>query len=492
VARGNAEAALRGAKQAEDRLTELLGRSGDAAATTSHSPRPNTLARMDCLADVNGTQSQCKGVKGDDDLMAYATFPDGKYEGSPEQRLAAAYNTHFDVTSRPVTSRVTIGKGEQAIEGSYTLPLSRRRVPGDGLDTARAVTSTLIFKGSVAPDSNSSPGLITRDGSFNDSPVTISVGFGRQHFASVKLRGDKDTIETRARKFAGELINKCQAALAAKPDAFGTALEARPQGCEGDELLAWAFKAAGKDAVDANVDAYNAAFWDAPKDAVPALGWGVAGEVGTQEYKYILPSMFAPGILLDGASQPNVLSTLKASSDDGSASLGQQEERRWSFAASVYGFAHLGLKSSIIKHLLVKPSLTLSRRWRINQEFTDQEFCAIKVATIGECKKFNVAAPTVGWSFEPSINARWMFDLAVFGDRWRRYAPKIGFSPTLTWGSRDNNYRLAVPIFFAADKDNVLNAGVQYSREGGNSDDRKNASIWSVVLSTGFSMDGSK
>lgn len=500
-ARRDAEDALRRAKEAEAEVARLLTgepiphTSADAARFDLPSVEAGQPARMDCIRG----QVSCDGVTPGYDLLAYPYRNDEKKDRNKwaETRLVDflkkqdGRKVSFANIDQPFVSRFSVAKGDEAMDAQYALPLSRRRILLDS--SARVVTSSLALgvSASFDPD-NKKVGLIARGGSFADDQIAVSLTFGRQFYPSMPIHGDKGSADANAKSFANALIDRCEKALAAKQDHFGN-MPLKPAGCEGTALLAWSFDPNDAERYKANVAAYNQAFWEPSDNAIPEVGFGVTATLGTKVFKYIVPSAFTPGIVVDPL-MPNLLSTLLAKSKDGSKpDLGQLEVRRYSPSLGAYAFRRFEGRVWLFDGLLVRPSATVARRWEIKEAFTDKEYCALKVGTIGECKKFNVAEPEANWSFEPSLNFRTQIDpLGVIGGSSSRYFAKVGISPTITYNSHKDSYRLVVPAYVAADKDGKLTGGVQFARDWGNANPEKNESVWSVFLSTAFSMDGSK
>lgn len=509
-ARLDAEDALRRAKATEAELTRLLSDRNDApalAASVAPSPpppSPQSPARMDCIVGYAG----CEGVAAGYDLMAYP-YKDGEdrsqwaetrltnFIETEAQKKAEAQNKKekkreisFASIDQPFTSRISLAKGDEAMDAQYSFPLSRRRISqGNGF---RPITSSLGlgFSAAFDPD-NKKVGLIARNGSYSDDQLAVTLTFGRQRYPVIPSHDAENSAENRAKNFANALIRRCEEAMAAKADHFGTT-STKPLGCSDTDLLAWSFDPDATDRYKANVAAYNQAFWEPSAKALPELGWGFTATMGMQNFKYILPDSFAPGIVIDPQT-PNLLSTLLAKSDDGSKpDLGQREARRFSPSLGAYAFRHFEGKFLLFDGLLIRPSATVARRWDIDDAFKGQEYCAIKLATIGECKTFNIMAPKANWSFEPALNIRTRFDLGWGKDNLSRYFGTIGLSPTITYNSHKDSYRLAAPVYLAADKDGNLTGGIQFARDWGNANPDKNESVWSIFLSTAFSMNGAK
>ncbi|AOF96271.1 hypothetical protein [Sphingobium sp. RAC03] len=502
-ARRDAEDALLRAKAAEAGLANLLNTDSNIGISPKSTPSSLLLtnaerpARMDCINGDDACGTESLGY----DLLSY---PYLREEGKDRDKWAetrlinfvkkqnAGVNRKisFNIIDQPFDSRISLSKGDEAIDAQYAFPLSRRRRTTDSY--VRAVTSTLSigFSASLDP-SNKKVGLIARGGSFADDQLALNFTFGRQYHPAIARFGNKGSAEAKAKSFANALIARCKAAMVAKADHFGEASQ-RPTGCDDVALLAWAFDPKDAERYKTNVAVYNEAFWDPDPNVMPEIGWGVTTMVGMKNFKYILPNAFSPGIVIDPQT-PNLLSTLLAQSKDGSKpNLGQIEVRRISSSLGTYVFRRFEGKARFFDGLLVRPSATVARRWEIEEAFADKEYCAIKVGTIGECKKFNTTGPEANWSLEPALNLRTQIDLGLSSYGVSRYFSKIGLSPTINYNSHKDSYRLVVPAYLAADKDGKLTGGVQFARDWGNADPNKNVSVWSVFLSTPFSMDGSK
>lgn len=496
-ARHDAEEALLRAKTAEKKLADLLALDDPPADTTQ--PHPDSVqagepARMDCIrGDTVCPSNVPKGY----DLLAYPSEGEEDRNEWAETRLTnylskekGGKKVSFARIDQPFVSRISFSKGDEALDAQYLFPLSRRRLPvADGV---RIITTSLGFGLSASFDSdNKNVGLIARGGSFADDRVTASITFGRQYYPSKLHRGGKGTLEEQAKGFASALVDRCKTAQKAEVTNLTTS-SSKPAGCDSLNLLDWSFDPDDAERFKMNVDAYNRAFWEPGEKELPEYGFGLSATVGMQNFKYILPSEFLPGIIPD-PQVPTFLSTLLAESKDGSKpDLGQQEARRFSPSVGGHLFYLLEGRWLVFDGLLIRESATLARRWDIEEKFANKEYCALKVGPVGECKKFNIAAPQAHVSFEPSLNLRTRIDLGFGRYGPARYFAKIGLSPAITFNSHKDSYRLVVPAFLGADKDGQLTGGIQFARDFGSEDPDENVSVWSVFLSTPFSMDGSK
>ncbi|MFY7836864.1 MAG: hypothetical protein ACOVQ0_11365 [Novosphingobium sp.] len=259
--------------------------------------------------------------------------------------------------------------------------------------------------------------------------------------------------------------------------------------CEGDQLLAWAFSPDGPNYKD-NVAGYNKAFWEPADKDIPEYGWGATGTIGTQVYKHIQPNIFAPGILVSNGN-PSILTTLNTDKDK-SPNLGQLEQRKWSFELTGFVFRHFDVGGWLPEGITVRQGATLARRWEIESDFADKTFCKVTNSPATECAKFNIAAPVSYMSFEPSLNVRTKIGTGQISDWANSYIPIIGFSPSISYSTQTSRSRMALPVFLSVDKDGTFNGGFQYAREWGNTDTKKNVGVWSIFISTNFTMDGSK
>lgn len=520
-ARKDAEAALKKALAAEEAIARMLAQQNETppqsfagerviAAATSACPPPESGSpnRLDCIAaepprpnstppspeDWDRYRSATRG------LMAYAVDPNA--ETSLREYLnedSSGGKVNFAHRFDPVASRFSTTKGQSSVDLAYELPLSRRRnltMEEDGI-WVRPVTHSLTFRAAATIDKNDksgNSGLIGQAGSFNDDPLKFSVSYGRQYYPKSRVYGQGGgDIENRAKLMVDALVEKCKAALKPVTSAFNPpptkGAASLPSSCSGTDLLQWAFDPARAEDYKANIAAYNAAFWNPPEKKLPEYGWGITPAVSRQNFKYILPTAFPAGTIVEG-SDPPLLSTLLFRDKDGiKPDLGGQEDLRYSFEVGGYVFRHFAAPTSWIDGITVKPSATVARRWSIDTASSDVEFCALKaVATPGannrECKKFHIAAPEAKWAFEPALNVRARLKLPY------AYFPQLGFSPTIAFSTATDQYRLTIPAYLAADKDGVLTGGVQFSRQWGGDEDSK--SIWSIFLSTPLAMEGQK
>ncbi|WP_292631718.1 hypothetical protein [Novosphingobium sp. 28-62-57] len=503
----SAKAALKMAQDAEKDVDEALKRRGNP-------PEPKItydLARLDCYDGAKGKGSNCPspGNGKKEDLTFYASFdPKNQskesppYSDSAESKLQARINSKeksdklsFQRKDLPITSRISTSTGEKAIGLDYAIPLTRKRIVSANRENITPVNDTLIVGVSAAFDGdNKKAGLIARAGKFNDSPITASVTWSRSYHKKLKLHGvpekagKEESFAARGMNLADKLISQCKAALSAPAPVFG-ASPSKPTACEGDQLLEWAFDPDGANFKD-NVAAYNKAFWEPSDDSIPRRGLGFKATVGTQNFKYIPTSVFAPQGYVPN-KDPIFVSTLNTD-DLTTPNLGQQVQREWSFEGTAFIFGHVPIKNSIFEGFTVRPSVTLARRWEVASDFASKQFCRITVSPVTECKTFNIAAPEAYEAIEPSLNFRTKLGFAK-GNAWtRRYVPSIGLSPTISYSSHESRTRLAVPAFLAVDKDGKFSGGVQYAREWGNTDKTKNVSVWSIFIGTNFSLDGSQ
>lgn len=513
-ARRDAEEALERAKKAEAAINNLLANqpaspaplpqtSPDLASAPACKATTNGLERIDCFdtsaKDRNGAPPSPTG------LMAYSVKTDkddnegdmlaylNKLEDQGDKK--AKRNVSFMQVAQPVTSRLLITKGSEAFEATYTYPLARRRaLTEDSLSSIPITTNlTVGFSAAIDPDDKTT-GLLFRDGSFNNDTVALTVSWGQQFYAPMPLYGEKGSIEARAKAFGQSLWEQCDKASKASATIYGDPPK-KPNSCQGDDLIAWSFDPSRETAYKVNVAAYNAAFWDPVTASVPQKGWGIVGGVGTRNFKFIDPASFEPGIVADPLF-PRLLTTLSTTRpDNGGLFLDEQGDRRWSGEIGVYGFRHYDMKWGPFDGLLARIDLNLAKRWRFDASEKDQEFCAFKGATpgIGECKKFNIAAPEDHWSFEPSINLRTQLKFGESFPRLARFVPALALSPRFTHNSDTSAYRLEVPLFLSGnDKQTELTGGIRYVTTWNDEIEANNISVWSVFVSTPFTLDGSK
>lgn len=530
-AREDASEALKRAKRSEEAIAKLLANlppapgpsttpTDIAGAADCGGDQKAVMQRMDCfhpkpedprpIAPANRlTKQQIEdyriATKG---LVAYAVNHDAEIAtadqvnetgASPAGGKNKTPQVNFNRIDSPVTSRIGVAKGEQSFDMAYALPLSRRRAivfDGQGVYSQTINTNmTFGFSASFDKNNESKTGLIRRDGIFGDDPIKVTIGFARQYFRKRPLYGeDNSSVSQLARKYAGKMIAQCKADLGKMTDQFGFK-QPGPDGCSGDALLDWTFNpknAAFKD----NMAAYNETFWGQPKDAIPEHGYGLSAGISRQNFKYLLPATFAPGIII-GGSNPTLLSTLLFKDKDGvKPDLNGQADLRYSYELRANAFHYWEAPiPSFLTGMMVRSSLTIARRSLIGKDFKDVEFCGIKATTVPgasnrECKKFNIAAPEAAWSFEPELNARFLFAPGGTSLAMGRFAPSIGVSPTIGFSTQTDRYRASVPIFLGANDKDQLNGGIQWSHEWG--DGKPSESVWSVFLSTPFTLDGSK
>lgn len=522
LARKAAEEALERAKHAEAAINDLL-----AKQATAHAPQPQPhLQSQSQPAPVHaGTQTCAKTANGLHRLECFDTAAKAKEAAVPDTTGLMAYavayenetamlvhlnkledqdgetkkrSVSFMQVAQPVTSRLLITKGSEAFEGTYTYPGARRRVPTKDQLSSIPITSsfTVGFSAAFDPDDKTT-GLLFRDGSFNNDTVALNFGWGEQYYAPIPLyekKGEKGSIEARAKAFGQSLKEQCDKAAKATATIYGD-LPKGPRSCEGDGLIEWAFDPSRADAYKANVAAYNAAFWDPVTGAVPQKGWGLVGGIGTRNFKFIDPASFAAGIVAD-PQFPRLLTTLATKQpDNGGPFLNELSERRQSVEASLYGFRHFDTKGWPLDGVLLRLDLTAARRWQFEAADKDQEFCAFKAAApgIGECKKFNIAAPDGELSFEPSVNLRTRLKFGQAFPRAARFIPTLAISPRFTLNTATSAYRFEMPLFLSGnDKQTELTGGIRYVTTWNDEIEANNVSVWSVFVSTPFSMDGSK
>ncbi len=514
-ARREAEAALERARRAEAAIDKALGLTEPKVASRPDCTKPGgKLDRIECLGpkvDVTGLAEGKETIgkirRETRDLMVYAVTY-GKEEGETENRGELevikylrdgstdrpARDVSFMQIAQPVTSRLLITKGTELFDASYTYPVSRARsLSGDG-SKVKPITRGLTFKLSTAfNEDDKTPGVLLRDGSFNEDTVALTVSFGSQHYPWMPLYGE-GSIEERAKKFGQSLWDKCVKAANAGEDIYGKTPK-KPAGCEGDALWEWSFDPSRKDDYKANVDAYNAAFWEPDKTAIPRWGWGITGGISTRDFKYIDPTNFAAG-LVPNAATPRLLTTLAVKEPDGGGLfLDQISARRWSGELGGYLFRHWKGSAGPIDGFLLRGDVNVARRWRVEEASADQEFCAIKPATTGvaNCEKFNIAAPEADWAIEPSVNIRTRLKFGDSFPRAAQFVPELGFSPRFTWNTQTDAIRLDVPVYLSGnDKFTELTGGIRFTRTWNDETEANNGAVWSVFLSTPFSMNGSQ
>ncbi len=510
-ARRDAEAALERAIKAEAAISAALGleKAADptppvlAASPTKPdcSPSAQTLQRMDCfekgtgsnpteiIASARGLMAYALNDEVEDDALTYLNGLSDQGEKKTKREVS------FMQIAQPVTSRLLITNKSEAFEGTYTYPVGRKReLTADGL-SVKPITSTFSvgFSAAIDPDDKAS-GLLFRDGSFNNDTVAVTFGYGEQYYPAMPIYGKKDSVEARAKSFGQALWEQCEKAAKATANIYGDDPE-KPRSCQGDELIAWSFDPSRDAAFKANVAAYNAAFWDPVTSSVPLQGWGLVGGLGTRNFKFIDPLTFAPGIV-SNPQFPRLLATLSTEPPAGGGLfLDEQGARRWSTEAGVYGFHHIDGKWGPINGLLARIDLNVARRWDFAPAAKDQEFCAFKVATpgIGACKTFNIAEPESNVSFEPSLNLRTQLKFGKSFPRLARFIPALAISPRITLNTDTEAYRLEVPLYLSGnDKLTELTGGIRYVTTWNHEIDANNGTVWSVFVSTPFSMDGSK
>lgn len=517
-ARKDAEDALKRAKDAEIAINALLVAppASALAAGPDCSDMPKTVIdepkagekrrlpqRVECF--VKGPTGAKKEVSiRTPGLMAYAV------DYSNEKDLLTFLKNregkkvvNFMQVAQPVASRLTISKGAEAFEGSYTYPLSRTRAFSDDHTMVRAITSSLTVGFSALIDpKDKTTGLLLRDGSFNDDTAGISISFGRQYYPATPVYGERGSIEAQAKAFGHALWDQCSKDLKAVADIYGKVAgkpdkSADPDRaeCEGLNLLAWSFDS-DREATKANIAAYNAAFWNPGKDAVPEYGWGLTLGLSTKKFKYIDPSAFAPGIVLNAVS-PRLLATLSTQDPkDGGPFINELSPRHLTKEFGGYVFRHFPGPLGPLDGLLARLDLTITRRWEFKTTEKDQEFCRFKkvVPEIGECVKFNIGAPNNYWAFEPSFNLRTQLKFGDAFPRIGRFVPSLAISPRISWNEHSDAYRLEVPVYLSGnDTSKELTGGIRYTRTWNDKiDTTNNVGVWSVFLSTPFTMNGSK
>lgn len=157
---------------------------------------------MDCIVGYAG----CAGVAPGYDLMAYP-YRDGEDRSQwAETRLTNFIETEaqkkgkkreisFASIDQPFTSRISLAKGDEAMDAQYSFPLSRRRISqGNGF---RPITSSLGlgFSAAFDPD-NKKVGLIARNGSYSDDQLAITLTFGRQRYPVIPSHDAENSAES--------------------------------------------------------------------------------------------------------------------------------------------------------------------------------------------------------------------------------------------------------------------------------------------------------